>query len=127
MKTSKIIDVMNANPGTSTNVLKVMGQSYNAGAAAILAEFAIMKLWELEDNNTLELTDTCIEAQKELNARYNAIMQQYKDEELREKLLRYDDQASLWAAYIGESHFIQGYIEGYKMAKRAMGGDDLGK
>ncbi|RYI25076.1 hypothetical protein EVU96_25010 [Bacillus infantis] len=127
MRTSKIFDVMKSNPGTQQSALKVMEQSYDAGAVAILAEFALVKLWEIEDSNTLEFTDNCKEAQKELNERYNSIMQQYKDEKLREKLLRYDDQASLWAAYYGESHFIQGYIEGYKMAKRAMGGDHLGK
>ncbi|MBN6890044.1 hypothetical protein ACUXCC_005535 [Cytobacillus horneckiae] len=118
MKSGQLLSIVATNGGeTNEGAFPVVEKAYEAGYLEVLTDIAMVKLNEMEDENKIVLTDVCRKAQTDLNVMYNDFMK--KNEQLRGDFLSYDDQANFWASLNAESYFIQGYIEGYKLAKRA--------
>lgn len=120
MKTTQLLAIVAENPSAIEN-LTVLNKAYDAGASTILSEIACMRLGILEESNSLVFTKSCKEAEAKLNKLYIEIKEKYPNGDLRATMSRLDDQATFWASMFGESQFIQGFMEGYKFAKAAIG------
>lgn len=126
MKTLKLGEVIVSNRVSGENFTAI-SKAYDAGAFSVLAEMAKTRLMELEVANQVYVSSDSKESSDQLDGVFHEIMRSLEGNDImRVKMLNYEEKACLWSAMNGESHFIQGYLEGYLFAKRAAG-DSLGK
>jgi hypothetical protein len=86
----------------------------------VLMEVAKQKLCELEEHNDLYISDWCKTENENVGVLFNEIRNMMPTDDLKKKILQFDTAAGDHSAAFGESQFIQGYLEGYKLAKQML-------
>jgi hypothetical protein len=73
---------------------------------------------ELEDQCKVYKSQWAQDEDQELQKLFEQLYHILSSKQAKELVSELDDQSCRWTAAIGESKFIQGFQEGYKMAKQ---------
>ncbi|MGG4156886.1 MULTISPECIES: hypothetical protein [Bacteria] len=124
MKLAQIVAINQTNPEAST--LKQMDQSYKAGAISILSNVAKLKVNEIEEANTVSLSEDTKARSKETSRLYNKLMMAIKhDPELVNLVFKFDTVACDWASSQSDDYFVQGFLEGYRFLSAVKCEDEI--
>lgn len=72
----------------------------------------------LDDANQVRSSKELKVAEQEESEMFSSLLEKLDSEELKQKLMEYDDQVCFRATLMTENYFTEGYLEGHKAAKR---------